>query len=332
MEELEKWVTGRPEFVGHRFFRTSGSSGVEKWVALSDRALEWSARSVIERFLIGPDEVLGLALPENHVGGFGVVLRAALAGARLARFEGRWDAGRFATWCEQEGVTITSLVPTQVHDLVERKLIGPKSLRLAIVGGGAFDEELKEQARELGWVVQPSYGMTETSSQVATGDGLPLLSGWEARIENGCLALKGRGLFTAIITKESGGFVSRDPKVEGWYLTTDRAELTDGRLKILGRADRTVKVLGELVNLNEQEEFWREKLACEVALVARPHDRKGCQLILYYEGGDLPNEVGRWNAERPGPERIEVFKPLPKIPRTELGKIDRRLLMEYADD
>ena len=40
MNEVEDWAEKNGGFKRHRFFRTSGSSGKEKWVALSDEALE----------------------------------------------------------------------------------------------------------------------------------------------------------------------------------------------------------------------------------------------------------------------------------------------------
>jgi len=321
---LEEWLRGRAEFEGHVIFRTSGSSGVEKWVALSQEAMEWSARRVIDHLGIDSSDVCGLALPMIHVGGFGLALRAHLTKARLAVFPGKWHAGDFGEWCEREGVSLTSLVPTQVRDLVDAKVKSPSCLRSVVVGGGRLEDRLAALARELGWPVEPSYGMTETSAQVATGDGLPLFPGWEARLEGDCLALKGGGLLTSVITGGDGEFVARDPKVDGWLVTQDRVRLEGRRLTVLGRADRRVKVLGELVDLEELEAFWRERLKCEVALLGGEHDRRGTGLVLFLEGCD--QRVEELNQELPGPERLVAWKVLPELPRSALGKIDRRKL------
>lgn len=324
MTEVGKWAADRGLFPGHRFFKTSGSSGVEKWVALSREALEWSARTVNEALGIDRSDVLGLALPEIHVGGYGLVVRAEVAGARLARFEGKWEAERFARWCGEEGVTVSSLVPTQVHDLVGAGVRGGDSLRVIVVGGGALDVDLKEMARELGWPVVPSYGMTETASQVATGDGLPLLPGWEARLVEGRLALRGGGLLTAVLLREGDGFVVHDPKVDGWYLTNDRVELEGRSLRVLGRADRLVKVLGELVDLEGVEHFWKRRLGGEVAVVTLADERRGVTLHLFHEGpaGDLAEE----NRACPGPERLTGWHAVEMLPRSSLGKVDRSAL------
>ena len=324
VNEVEKWAANHGGFSRHRFFRTSGSSGIEKWIALSEEALEWSARSVIRALEISRSDVLALALPEVHVGGFGLVKRAELSGARLARFFGKWNAEGYAEWCAAERVTISSLVPTQVHDLVSAQVRAGGSLRTIVVGGGVLDDELKEAARALGWPVVPSYGMTETSSQVATGDGLPLLPGWEAKVVEGQLALRGGGLLTAVVRREGEGYFAEDPKKDGWFLTNDLVELNGSCLRILGRADRLVKVLGELVNLEEVEKFWREKLGVEVVLMTQPDERRGVSLHLYYEGAE--QELDRWNDELTGPERFESVQRVPQIPRSALGKIDRSAL------
>jgi O-succinylbenzoic acid--CoA ligase len=330
VNEVGTWAKKNGGFERHRFFRTSGSSGREKWVALSDEALEWSARSVIGALGIVSKDVLGLALPVIHVGGYGMILRAKISGASLVKLETRWNAGGFADWCDVNRVTITSLVPTQVYDLVSARLECPTSMRTLVVGGGPLDAELARKARGLGWPVVPSYGMTETSSQVATGDGLPLLQGWEAKIVEGRLALKGDGLLSAIILRKGDGFIAEDPKVDGWYVTNDRCEFVGKGLRILGRADRLVKVLGELVNLEELEKFWREKLNCEVALVARPNERRGVSLFLFYEGIEV--DLERWNASLPGPERVVEAIAINLLPRSVLGKVDRFALTDFHKD
>ena len=323
--ELVAWLAGHAEFAGHVVFKTSGSSGVEKWVALSKEAMEWSARRVIEALGMSDADVCGLALPIVHVGGFGLALRAHLSGAGLVEFRGKWSAMEFGEWCGREGVTVSSLVPTQVSDLVAAGAQAPGCLRVVVVGGGVLKTELATEARNLGWPVVPSYGMTETSAQIATGDGLPLLEGWEVRLENERLAVKGGGLLSAVITRDGGSFQAHDPKVDGWYLTQDRVELNGRNLRILGRADRQVKVLGKLVDLEMLEGFWREKLGCEVALVARPDERRGAGIYLYLEGDDSGIEAA--NLELPGPERVLAWQVLKKLPRSPLGKVDRRSLL-----
>jgi len=286
-------------------FQSSGSSGKKKWVAIHRESLEWSARRVIEYLSMGREDVCGLALPTHHVGGFGLVARSHFSGARLARYEEKWNAKGFASWMAEERVTVSSLVPTQVVDLVSGFIEAPASVRSVIVGGGAFSESLALRAQELGWPVLASYGMTETSSQVATGNvggGIPLLPGWEAKLKGERLALKGGGLLEGYL--EDGEFY--DPKVDGWFLTSDRVVLEGGGLRVLGRADRQVKILGELVDLDVLEEEWRVFLERDVALVALPDQRRGVTLWLAVTGGD--QGIQERNESLPGLEKLKNWK------------------------
>lgn len=318
---LSEWAHNQDHLAHHVFFRSSGSSGVQKWIALSKDALRWSAESVIEHLQITAEDVCALALPVHHVGGFGLVARCEFSGARLVEFSGAWSPVSFRDFCDQQKVTLTSLVPTQVSDLVSQNLTAPASLREIIVGGGHFDSSLTERARSLGWPVIPSYGMTETASQIASGDHLPLIEGWDARVVDDLLEVKGEGLLSGIITKKENGFHFDNPKSGGWFRTSDRVELHERNLTFISRADRRIKVLGELVDLDALEEFWAKLTGAEVAVIARPNDRRVHTLHLFYTGSGTT--VASKNAELPGPERLESWFHLPSLPRTELGKIDR---------
>ena len=315
---LQEWLAGRDEFQKYVIFKTSGSSGVDKWIALSKEALEWSARNVNTYLKISPRDVLGLALPTRHVGGFGLAARAYFSGANLVEFGEAWSPDGFASWCRQESVTVTSLVPTQVSDLVRRESAAHESMRVVVVGGGALDEELQKRAIELGWPVLPSFGMTETSSQIATGAGLPLMHGWEAKIVEDRLALKGEGLLSWVIEKVAGEFRYIDPKNDGWFLTNDLAELDGRNLRILGRADRQVKILGELIDLDGVEKKWRDALGCPVAILKKKSERRGVTLWLLVQGE--VRELGMINEKMPGLERLAGWAFLDRLPRSSLGK------------
>ena len=333
--ELEAGSETQEELRSHLLFRTSGSSGTLKWIALSKSALWWSAERVVEHLKITSDDVLVLALPVYHVGGFGIVARAQIATCCFLEFCERWEPKAFADFCHQEEVTIASLVPTQVRDLVDAEVPSPPSLRALVVGGGALESELAEKAISLGWPVLASYGMTEAASQIATQcapgeSGLPLIDGWEARMEGDQLAVKGEGLLSAIVTVGKDGFQIHDPKVEGWFLTSDLVDLQGRSLEVLGRADRKVKILGELVDLAALEKFWSQKTGGEVAIIARADERRGKTLHLFYEGDD--SEIEAWNSSFPGPERLRDWTLLAQLPYTKLGKINRLMLSEFSRD
>lgn len=324
----------------HVCFATSGSTGEPKWIALSKAALLASARAVNEHLGVNSDACWGLALPVHHVGGFGVAARAFAAGCRFAAFPNRWDPEGYAKWLAETEVTHTSLVPTQVHDLAKSGLRPPAALRAVVVGGGRLDETTGRAARDLGWPVLASFGMTETASQIATQRPadlaapyqpapLPLLPGWRAdTAPDGRLRVAGPALFSGTLVRH-GNRWAYQPRDGDWFLTSDIVLLDERGLTPLGRADALVKVLGELVDPTAIE---RELIAAShgaidpasLVIAAVHDDRAGRKLIPVFAATVPPRaaESARalYHAHAPGFRRLAPPVFLPDFPRSPLGK------------
>lgn len=333
-----------PKLAGHVLFQTSGSSGAPKWVAISKQALLISAAAVNRHLQVTSDSVWGLALPVHHVGGFGVVARAFEAGCQLEVFRQRWDSEKFREWVGRKGVTHTSLVPTQVHDLVQARLTAPARLAAIVVGGGRLDQSTGQVARDLGWPVLASFGMTEASSQIATqgldllqapyqAAPIPLLPIWKSRSsENGLLEISGPALFTGYFA--DGKFSPRDSE---WHRTSDRVALDADQLSPLGRNDFWVKVLGELVN---PEEIEREliELSCntlragDFAVIAIPDERAGHLLVPVFQSDfdrdTIGSSLAAYHRKAPGFRRLQPATVVETLPRSVLGKLQRARLAE----
>ena len=326
----------------HVWVTTSGSSGSLKLTALSKQALLASAEAVNGHLGSSGDDVWLCVLPRFHVGGLGIYARAFLTGARLV--EDAWDPERFVTTCSGEGVTLSSLVPTQVHDLVVRGFHAPGRLRAIVVGGGRLEDDSYTAARRLGWPILPSYGLTECCSQVATAPldslsesrkpDLEVLRHVEVRCEeNGVLALRGSSLLTGYALDDEVGlrrFV--DPKIDGWFVTEDLGSVTTvgGRrlLKVEGRGGEFVKIGGESVDLTRLQSI-AEKLAsaadppCDAAIVAVPDPRLGSVIHLVATSDRIDSLAARFN-ERVLPfERARAAHRVDVIPRTALRKLLR---------
>ncbi|MCE9519375.1 MAG: AMP-binding protein [Verrucomicrobia bacterium] len=186
---LEEFATSRDDLRSLLYFQTSGSEGLPKWVGLPRSAFMASARSVNAHLEATSRDRWLIALPLHHVGGFSILARCHDNGAGFFHWQNKWDAADFAAVCAVEKISLTSLVPTQVFDLVQANLEAPPSLRAIIVGGGSLEKNLGARARTLGWPVLQSYGMTMIvslcgvghwrpdmcSSMIARGDGSPLM-------------------------------------------------------------------------------------------------------------------------------------------------------------
>jgi len=322
-----------PDLAEHVWLATSGTGGVLKLVALSRDALEASARAVNAHFGVSSSDVWVNPLPLFHVGGLGIMVRCALSGSTWRKLAA-WDGASFVAELAAARATLTSLVPTQVYDLVRGRRRAPDGLRAAIVGGGALDERLHAQAVELGWPLGPSYGLTEFGSQVATarpGPGAsrwwPLLAHAEARVDGaGVLELRGPSLLTGwMIFDEKGAVRWEDPKVGGWLRTGDRGELRGRDLRVLGRVDDLVKVRGELVDVAALERALQARVRCGALSVQTSDDeREGVALVVVAENAAVADEArAAAGAVFPAYARPREFVVGP-IERTALGKVMRR--------
>ncbi len=324
---------------GQVLFRSSGTTGEPKWVALSKDALQVSAAAVNAHLEVGRDSVWGLCLPVHHVGGFGVGARAWQAGCGFAVYPGKWDAGEWADWMAAARVTHSSLVPTQVHDVVRSGVRAPGTVRAIVVGGGRLEEWLGNEARALGWPVLASYGMTEAGSQIATqgldaleaaycAEPIPVLPVWEVRA-GACLEISGGALFSGYVVRERGEWVFAK-RAGDWFVTADRVEVSGAGLSPLGRADGVVKVLGELV---DPEGIERELLELAggrltpggCVVVAVDDERAGKRLVPVFEGGmvGMDEVLAHYQKSAPGFRRLADPVVVDVFPRSPLGKVRR---------
>jgi O-succinylbenzoic acid--CoA ligase len=362
-DEVARVVAALPPHPGHLWMATSGStastSGSFRFVALSREAFLASASAVNAHLQSSRDDVWIHALPMFHVGGLGILARARLSGATVAAgVVGRWDAFRFRARAGEVKATLTALVPAQLHDLVGAGLRAPASLRAAVIGGGRLDPELCRDARQLGWPCLPSYGMTETCSQIATasltearapgcGPVLPLLPHAQARVnDERRLEVRATSLLTAYAEVTSSGVREWNPLIDGWLETEDLGRLHAGGIEVLGRATDSVKVLGETVALAHVDAVLARWIAGEQnlagatvdsAVVALPHPRRGHELV-----GVLASDAREQFEPRTAAlaeafdaaqreallpyERVQRLAWVNRIPRTSLGKCQRALL------
>lgn len=329
---------------GTVIFKTSGSTGAAKWVVHEKRAMLVSAKAVNAWLGVDITSKWGLVLPIDHVGGFAILARVFQAGCGLAEWGGKWDTINFHRWVVDEGVTHISLVPTQVHDLVAAKLQAPQKLRAVVVGGGRLTETLGQAARDLGWPVLASYGMTEAGSQIATQSiddltkpfregNLEILPIWQVEsIADDRLEISGEALFRGYLIQEESG-VRFEPNFSKSFLTNDRGSISGNYLTPLGRMDALVKVLGVLVDIEAVErrflDFSAGRVSAEkFAVIALPDPRNEHVLAAVFEGEVPAGCVEDYEKSGPGLERISQVFQIEKFPRSSLGKLRRGELAE----
>ena len=325
------------ELRAHVLFETSGSSGAPKWIALGKHALRVSADAVNAHLDVTASSCWGLALPLHHVGGFGVVARAYAASCRFEHFAPRWQPEIFTRWLSDFQITHTSLVPTQVHDLVVGQHRAPRCLRAIVVGGGRLDVTTGRVARTLGWPLLASYGMTEAASQIATqplaaldvlydSAQIPVLPIWQTKLgDHDQLLIAGPALFSGSLAR-IGGVWKYQPRTSLWHETRDRVRLEASGLTPLGRLDSVVKVLGELIDPQSIEHellvLSNGKISPQsVAVIAVPDPRGEHALVPVFDASVDPDLIcqilASYATTAPGPRRLRepiIIKSLPLSP------------------
>ncbi|MFO1440963.1 MAG: AMP-binding protein [Verrucomicrobiaceae bacterium] len=339
-EGLQAFVEARFPNEGTCLFQTSGTEGAPKWVVLTKDGVQRSAKAVNAHFGITADDRWLLALPLWHVGGFGILARAYAAGCEVTTLEGKWDAQAFAELATGSKSTLTSLVPTQVFDLVTARLKAPASMRVVLVGGAALSADLEKAALDLGWPIRRTYGMTETASQVASqsvaGGDLEVLSLWDLQTDSdGILTIRGPALAKGYIHRdESKSWSWAEISATEGLRTRDRVSLSEvgGKLvlRFTGREAGTIKILGEFVSLSHiQERLEGLRLALgishgDAAVCDMPDERAGARLVLAFSNLPPADAERLMNALNDGLrafEKIHQAREVPSIPRGELGKL-----------
>lgn len=331
---------------------TSGTTSRPKRVALSSDALLASA-AASQAALGAPGQWI-LALPTHYIAGLQVLVRSIAAGTTPAVLApGSFDPRAFAELAASMDARVaryTSLVPTQLHRLVEAAEGGAgdhargirdavRRLEAILVGGQATPPHLVDRAAALGWRVVRTYGSSETAGGCVY-DGVPVATA-EVAVVDGQVELAGPMLAEGYLG-DPGATDAAFGEHDGrrWYRTGDGGELVDGVLRITGRLDDVVISGGEKLRLAAVEDAVRSLAAWEPRLgeaVAVPgeHAGWGQRPVVFVPGPvdpELAERVRRELAARLG--RVAgsaVVRGIDAMPTLPSGKPDRRSLRALAD-
>lgn len=304
---------------------TSGSSGTPKGVRLTPSNWEAAASVSISRLGHGPDSRWLCPLPLHHVGGLSIVYRTIAAGGAIVLAP---EPADLVAWMGR--VHFASMVPTQLYRALERRTEAFTNKPVVLIGGGRSEPDLLDSAEAAGMTVLPTYGMTETTSQVATArpgdperrlmplDGVEVRIGADDRIE-----VKGPTV--------SPGYVGGPERADGdWFTTSDLGSIEpDGSLVALGRADRVIISGGEKVDPAVVESAIEgHPNVVEAAVIAIPDQEWGEAIAAAYVGSASPDQLRSFVRNRvPSHAVPKRWLQLDVLPRTELSKIDTSRLM-----
>ena len=147
---------------------TSGTTGRPRGAMLTRDAFAASAAASEKNLPWRQDDRWLLCMPVSHVGGLSVLTRC-LRARRAVVLHPRFDPGAVLASIAGEGVTRISVVPTMLHDLLERDIHNDlAALDTVLVGGAATPSTLLEACAARGVRALTTYGLTEACSQVTT--------------------------------------------------------------------------------------------------------------------------------------------------------------------
>lgn len=318
----------------HFFLFSSGTTSTHpKGYAVSESALFANAKAVNDFFKLTHKDVWGLTLPWFHIGGLSVIARAHLLGSKLIDLTGKWDPLIWVKKIEEENVTITTVVPTQIYDVVRLNIPSPKCLKYIIVGGDLLSTELFSRAVNLGWPVIKTFGMTEICSQLASAKSaedpsLEVLPIHQIKItQDKRLWIKSQAMFTLEFIFENGLVKTNTSRsrfdTDGFFPTNDLVETRNGELFHLGRIDGQVKINGRLTSVNTlRDELYtfalKNDLYGHLELSIISDERSGKLLEILYDQ-DFNQEA---LSHQFSPTKL-AYRRVPSFTRTDLGKLKK---------
>ncbi|SDU53980.1 long-chain fatty acid--CoA ligase [Gordonia westfalica] len=345
---------------------TSGTTGAPKGVGYSHKSLylHTMAACLADGHAISERDRVLLVVPMFHANAWGVPFAALMSGASQILPGPHPTPAQTAGIIAAERVTYTGMVPTVAVDLVAHARgsgTDLSSLRALVLGGSTPTLGLIRDLEELGIPVFQGWGMTEISP-MATFSRPPASTDDDPERRWAYIRKQGRllpGLQWKLVDEDGrimphdgisrGEILIRGPWVatgyyradhpdkfdDGWLRTGDIGVIDEhGYLTIVDRTKDLIKSGGEWISSVALEEALIEHPAVhEAAVVSVPHPRWQERPVAYVVGDDrldvdvvkaeLAERVPRWWVP-------ELIVAVDALPRTSVGKLDKRRLREQA--
>jgi len=343
---------------------TGGTTGVPKGAALTHANLSANAEQLAA---IDPGHgtregrVLG-ALPLFHIFANSCVLNRSIISGGTITLLARFDAGEALAAIRRNRLTDLAGVPTMYQAMIDHPDVARTSfasVQQCFSGGAAMTSALKHRFEAAtGARVLEGYGLTETSGVVAVNPyvgetragtaGIPL-PGTEIRIadpeapdreveaqETGEILIRGPQVMTGYWRAAEG---RPEPLADGWLHTGDLGFVEPGGyLRLVDRSKDMINVGGFKVFPSQVEAaLLKDDAVKEALVIAVPDDRVGERpkafVVLHDEGEMTSEALMKALCQRVGKhERPVAIELLDDLPRTMIGKPDRKALTRMEDE
>jgi oxalate---CoA ligase len=289
---------------------TSGSTGVPKFVPLSEPQLLRVATRIAKHNQLSPHDRGYSPLPLFHVNAQVVgVLSNLVAGSSLV-VDDRFHRSDFWAVCEEYGSTWLNLVPAILASMADQT--PPRSavadrVRFARSASAPLSRAILERFESnCGIGVLETYGMTEAASQIAANPirecdrragsvGRPMaimvkITDEEGRTvsvgETGSIKIGGPDVIEWYIGKGRSHVAAHES--DGWLHTGDLGwRDADRYLYLEGREDDLINRGGEKISPREVEDILlRDPAVAKAAVVGQSHPLLGAEVVAYIETRD----------------------------------------------
>lgn len=319
---------------------TSGSTGDPRGVLLTASQLT-SMSDVVNGAGARPQWIV--ALPVTSMGGINVLVRALAADRSPIVMASVGGAAPFTTDGFRQAVAAAlavtddvrvSLVPAQVSRLLtdDAGIEALRGCRQVLVGAAPSRPSLLAMANDLGISLTTTYGATETAGGCVF-DGRPLAGVRVEAAEGGVLVVHGPNV---ALGYRGDPDASRASFPGGAFRSPDVGSIAeDGTVTVIGRADDIVIVNGVNVSPIAVERVVADLPDVVAAAVVATGTADEPVLHVFVEvresAPELESDVDAAVERRLGraarPGRLWRVPSLPHLPN---GKVDRRLLLEWA--
>ncbi|MGD6833768.1 class I adenylate-forming enzyme family protein [Sutcliffiella halmapala] len=333
---------------------TGGTTGKPKGVILSHQNIASNAINTIISWGLSERDITLTCLPMFHTGGLNALSTPLLMAGGTVVIMRDFQKDKVIDLLNLYQCTVVLMVPTMYHMLIEHPDFLKESfpsMKTFLSGGAPCPLEVYEAFYKKGKLFKEGYGLTEagpnnfyidpTEAYGKKGSvGKPMMFN-EVKIvrknnveagpnEVGEIYLKGPHVFTGYWSNQEE---TEKVKCEGWLRTGDLGRKDeDGYFYIVGRAKDMIISGGENVYPTEVEQTISQHIAVkEVSVVGIPHPKWGEAVlaVVSLKSPASEKELTTFCSQRLGKYKVpKRFVFVKEIPKTAVGKIDKKLLME----
>jgi O-succinylbenzoic acid--CoA ligase len=289
-KNLDKLVSNfdfpKDEF--HLILFSSGSSGTPKGILHTLESLMEASESAINYFQMEKGDSFLVSLPQHHIGGLMIGLRALFCGGKLCFLE---HQQKVEDELKSNSYDYISLVPAQLKNLIKGNHANLKKAKGILLGGAKEDHELQQLIQ--GYPVYLTFGMSETAAMMmarkGSEEGFDLMPGRIVKLDEQRKLNVGKyGLMKGyILDGVFRGVFSND-----YLQTQDLFEIRDGKYFFCGRSDLMINSGGENIDPIEIENIIKSISGIKDAhVVGKAHEKWGEVAVAFIEPIDLEELV-----------------------------------------